>query len=96
MQGNALTSARPELIVDFRDASIADENRDRVGMPGPFGRSRIISTLAMAPALLVRPQMLSGADGGLVADPDGFYLGTPGVRVNRMISVAKTADTRRL
>ena len=92
-------SPRPELVVSDHAIGVADPTTgDRLGMPGPFGRNRIISALPLkdGPVLLQPARVLHDSNGCYIADPDGNLVGMPAQRVSRMISARWTEDTRRL
>jgi hypothetical protein len=88
-------SPRPELLVDGGRVGNAT---DTIGMPGPFGRARIVSALPLkdGPRQLRAPLVVQAPDLSYLADPQGNVLGAPGVWVSRMLSARWVGDTRRL
>lgn len=92
-------SARPEIIVDDRGVRLRDRDGNYVGMPGPFGRERVIAALrtnkTRGPVALAAPELLVGG-GCYLGDPDGNLIGIPGVWVHRMLDARWVEDTRRL
>jgi hypothetical protein len=88
-------SPRPELLVGSR---VTDPQGNSIGLPGPFGRARVVSALPLAdgPRQLVAPLVVHDAGLGYLADPQGNLLGAPGVWVSRMITARWVGDTRRL
>jgi hypothetical protein len=92
-------SPRPELVVSDRPDSIVDpSDSSRVGVPGPFGRERVVFALPLenGPVQLVAPAVVRDDQAGYLADPSGTLIGMPGVRVQRMVSARWVEDTRRL
>lgn len=92
-------SSRPELVVDQQGQPGSDPKTASIpGRPGPFGRNRLVSALPLrdGPVTIVKPYILTDAAGGTLADPHGLVIGTPGVKIDRLVSAAKAADTRRL
>lgn len=92
-------SARPELLVDQQGRPELDPaTTSRPGLPGPFGRARVVSALPLhdGPVQVVKPLALAAADGTLLAAVDGSVVGMPGVKVDRLLHARKTLDTRRL
>ena len=92
-------STRPEPLVDQRGRPNTDPNTStRPGIPGPFGRARVVSALPLrdGPVALVKPLALASADGTLLAAVDDTVVGTPGIKVDRLLHARKTLDTRRL
>jgi hypothetical protein len=91
-------SARPTLLVDDHGRRVVD-NATSAGIPGPFGRERIVTALPTNRSY--GPRQLTAAvivhDAGLcyLADPDGNAIGEPAVIVHRMLAAAPTAVTRR-
>jgi hypothetical protein len=45
---------------------------------------------------LVKPLALASPDGTLLAAVDDTVVGTPGIKVDRLLHARKTLDTRRL
>lgn len=95
-------SARPTLLVDDHGRRVVDDDPTlpgSVGIPGPFGRERIVTALPTNKSY--GPRQLTAAvivhDAGLcyLADPDGNAIGEPAVIVHRMLAAAPTAVTRR-
>lgn len=95
MQALRNLSPRPELLVGSR---VVAPDRTTVGIPGPFGRSRIVSALPLqdGPRQLVAPLVVHDAALGYLGDPQGNLLGAPGVWVSRVVSAGWVEDTRRL
>ena len=92
-------SARPELVVDQRNRSSQDPQSNTIpGIPGPFGRQRLVSALPLhnGPQTIVKPVALSDQNGVMLADPNNVVLGTPGIKIDRLLSATKSRDTRRL
>jgi hypothetical protein len=89
-------SARPTLLPDQDSHAVADAVPNFIGTPGPLGRNRIVSTLPMAPTLLVPPSVVKDQNGSYLADPSGALIGFPKVIVHRMLQARWTEDTRRL
>jgi hypothetical protein len=88
-------SSRPTLLVDGGRVGNAT---DSIGVPGPFGRARIVQALPLkdGPRQLVAPLVVQAPDLSYLTDPQGNVLGVPGVRVSRMLSARWVGDTRRL
>lgn len=91
------TSPRPEIVVDPRARSVGDIDGGRVGLPGPFGRERVLFALPLDPG----PVQLAPAE--LIVDPISDLVGNGGVVglapplwVSRMQTARWTEDTRRL
>ena len=99
-------SARPELVVSDHGRAIAEQTvpaispDSRVGLPGPFGRERVVEALPLNKAggavQLAAAVAVHDAALGYLADPDGNLIGTPAVWVHRMAYARWTLDTRRL
>ena len=92
-------SARPELLVDQRGNFIQDPaTLTDVGMPGPFGRQRLVTVLPLqdGPRLLEPDEVVHDPDLAYLADPDGNLIGFPAVRVMRLLDARWVLDTRRL
>jgi hypothetical protein len=89
-------SPRPELLVDARGGRVADMSAGRVGVPGPFGRFRLVSALPLAqpPRQLVKPLVVHDTLFGYLADPSGNLIGVPGVWAGRVIDARWTDNTR--
>lgn len=84
------------MLRDQGSTQVADPVPQIIGVPGPFGRNRIVSTLPMAPTLL-RPQaVVKDVSGGYLADPSGALIGFDKIIVHRMLQASITEDTRRL
>lgn len=88
-------SPRPELLVGSR---VTAPDGSTVGLPGPFGRARIVTALPLkdGPRQLAAPLVVHDGGLGYLADPQGNLLGAPGVWVSRVITARWVADTRRL
>lgn len=84
-------------MVDPAAFGVVDPSRSFIGRPGPFGRSRLLYALPLAPgpALLSPPTVVRDAGSAYLSDPDGALIGTPAVWVDRMLTVRPTEDTRR-
>lgn len=89
-------SARPELLRDDDSSQIADPVPQIVGVPGPFGRHRVVFALPMGPVQLQPRVVLHDGNGAYLADPQGNLIGTDKVVVHRMLAARWTEDTRRL
>ena len=93
-------SPRPEIIVDDAALRLRDPaTGSYVGMPGPFGRERVVMALATngTGPVWIDPHRVVGDDGGVyLADPTGVLVGLPGVWVARMLDARWVEDTRRL
>ena len=91
-------SSRPELLRDGASAQVSDQSSETlVGVPGPWGRQRVVAALPLGggPLVIVTPTVVS-CDSVALADPDGNVIGEPGIIVHRMLSARWTDDTRRL
>jgi hypothetical protein len=90
-------SPRPSVVVDPAAFGVVDPTRTFVGLPGPFGRERVMSALPLdpGPALLSPPTVVRDAGSAYLADPDGALIGDPAVWVDRMLFCVMTEDTRR-
>jgi hypothetical protein len=88
-------SPRPELLTGSR---VGAPDGTTVGLPGPFGRARIVTALPLAdgPRQLLAPLVVHDGGLGYLADPQGNLLGAPGVWVSRVITARWVSDTRRL
>ena len=93
-----LPSARPELLLDQRARRVGDESPATVGIPGPFGRERVLPVLPLkdGPVRLEPPMVVHAADASYLADPGGQLIGQDGVWVQRLLPATTTWDTRRL
>jgi hypothetical protein len=89
-------SPRPTFLRDQDTHQVVDPVPNFIGVPGPLGRHRIVSTLPMAPTLLKPPAVVKDQNGSYLADPSGALIGFPKVIVHRMLSARWTEDTRRL
>lgn len=92
-------STRPELVVDQQGQPGNDPaSTTRPGLPAPFGRARVVSALPLhdGPVTIVKPYILTDPQGGTLADPNNIVVGTPGIKVDRLIKAGKTLNTRRL
>lgn len=91
-------SPRPSVVVDPAAFGVVDPTRTFVGLPGPFGRERVMSALPLdpGPALLSPPTVVHDAGSNFLADPDDNLIGEPAVWVSRMLTARWTEDTRRL
>jgi hypothetical protein len=95
-------SARPEIVVDNQGFRLSDPtDSSRVGIPGPFGRQRIVTAIPLneaetGPVLLEPAMVLHDQQWFYLADPDGSMIGEPALIVHRMLSARWTQDTRRL
>lgn len=94
------TTARPEVLVS-NTARIGNPDTTTVGQPGPLGRARVVFALptnGTGPVNLAKPEVVVGVPLGYVGAPtDGTVVGSSAaVWVHRLVSAAKTQDTRRL
>jgi hypothetical protein len=95
-------SARPQLVVDSRrrDAVYDTVTQSRVGLPGPFGRERLIEALPTnknaGPLQLVAAEALHDSAVFYLGDPDGNLIGVAPLWVHRCLAASTTVDTRRL
>ena len=92
-------STRPELVVDQGGQPNSDPQTTTIpGRAGPFGRARVVSALPLldGPVTIVKPIALAAADGTLLADSANILLGTPGVKVDRLLKATRAQNTRRL
>lgn len=87
-------SPRPMIVVDERGRAQIDTTGARVGLPGPFGRERLLFALPLAWAEISRGVMVD-AGGPLLADPGGSVAGLGRLYVPRMLYARRTQDTRR-
>jgi hypothetical protein len=84
-------SARPVIIVDSEGNRLGAPDGGTIGTPGPWGRNRLVTTLPLADGpRRIRPDIL------ILQDPQGAYVGTPGLIVSRLVQATTTLDTRRL
>jgi hypothetical protein len=95
-------SARPEIVVDNQGFRLVDPaDNSQVGIPGPFGRQRIVTAIPTndsetGPVQLTAHVALHDAQLFYLGDPDGNLIGIPAIWVHRMLSARWTQDTRRL
>lgn len=92
-------SSRPELIVDERGRRVVDPSGGHVGIPGPFGRGRMVTALPVnktGPVQLRPPELIIGPTGFLLGSPDGTVVGVAGLWCHRIVTATVTSDTRRL
>lgn len=95
-------SARPQLVVDDHARRITDSTAVtvRVGIPGPFGRERVVAALptnkTSGPVLLEPARVVCDSALCYLGDADGNMLGEPAVWVHRMAYARWVGDTRRL
>ena len=95
-------SARPQLVIDGPALRTVHDvvTQSDVGMPGPFGRERVVEALPSnknrGAVQLAAAQVLHDAARCYLADPDGNLVGVDAVWVHRMVSATVTRDTRRL
>jgi hypothetical protein len=91
-------SPSPTVTVDPAAFGVVDPTGGIVGLPGPFGRERVMSALPLdpGPALLSPPTVIHDGGSSFLADPDDNLIGEPAVWVNRMLTARWTEDTRRL
>jgi hypothetical protein len=91
-------SPRPTVTVDPAAYGVVDPTGGFVGLPGPFGRERVMSALPLdpGPALLSPPTVIHDGGSSFLADPDDNLIGEPAVWVSRMLTARWTEDTRRL
>lgn len=98
----ATYSERPQLLVDDHGRRITDftDVTDRVGIPGPFGRERVVAALptnkTSGPVLLEPARVVCDSALCYLGDPDGNLLGEPAVWVHRMAYARWVGDTRHL
>lgn len=96
-----LGSWRPELIVDDHAFRLWDPvDQTYVGVPGPFGRERVVFALPFngggTPSGPLRSWVVHDNDGFHLADPDGNLVGRADVWIPRLLDARWTEDTRRL
>jgi hypothetical protein len=102
MQTLRTLSARPEIVVDNQGFRLTDPtDNSQVGIPGPFGRQRIVTALPLndsetGPVQLAAAVALHDAQSFYLGDPNGNLIGWPALWVHRMLSARWTQDTRRL
>lgn len=91
-------SPSPTVTVDPAAFGVGVSAGDVVGLPGPFGRERVMSALPLdpGPALLSPPTVIHDGGSAFLADPDDNLIGEPAVWVSRMLTARWTEDTRRL
>jgi hypothetical protein len=86
------------LVVDEKRRKVGDPPVPNtvVGVPGPFGRERVVFALPLVESELVRQVLLHDHNGSYIGDADGNIVGMPRVVVHRLVSARKVEDTRRL
>jgi hypothetical protein len=95
-------SARPEIVVDNQGFRLIDaSDGSSVGVPGPFGRQRIVTAISTneteaGPVQISAALTLHDNQLFYLADPDGNLIGAPALWVHRLLSARWTQDTRRL
>lgn len=92
-------SARPHLLVDTWGFRLRDPTDGTyVGVPGPFGRERVVYALPLnGPLPAPVGRAVVDTWGMAVRDPQGNLLGDrASAWINRILSAQWTADTRRL
>jgi hypothetical protein len=89
-------SPRPTLLLDALGRRVADLSAGVVGVPGPFGRFRLVAALPFAqpPRQLVKPLVVHDTLLGYLADPNGNLIGVPGIWAGRVIDARWTENTR--
>jgi hypothetical protein len=90
-------SWRPELVVDDHAWRLYDPaTQTFVGMPGPFGRERVVWALpnGTGPTVLEPNKVVHDGGGFYLADPDNNLIGMPGLVVARMLMATRTEQTR--
>lgn len=91
-------SARPQLITDRHNLKLFDVvSQTYVGIPGLFGRDRIVQALPLngtGPVLLTRDGVVIDIHGMGVADPQGILLGQDGIWIHRYLKADKVEETR--
>lgn len=90
-------SARVGLLVDPAVFGIG-RNGEQIGRPGPLGRERIVAALPLdpGPVQIDPPLIMQDSSGFYLIDPEGYLVGQPALRVQRMLVARATLDTRRL
>ena len=91
-------SARPTLVVTDQATRLADPATGTVvGMPGPFGRERVVAALPLGGSFapVMRPTVLRSERNIGIADGAGFVVGRGDVWVARMLYATRTEATRR-
>jgi hypothetical protein len=102
MQTLRTLSARPEIVVDNQGFRLIEPvSSSTVGVPGPFGRQRIVTAIPTnetetGPVQISAAQTLHDNQVFYLADPDGNLIGEPAIWVHRMLHARWTQDTRRL
>lgn len=93
-------SPRPTKHVDTWGFALIDPATGTiVGRDGPRGRRRLVSALRIGEFgntqwhNLRRPKVLVDTWGFNLADPDGNFIGMPGVSVQRCLTARWTEDT---
>ena len=93
------SSARPLFLVDARSSSVGLDTDPAVivGMPGPWGRQRIVSAMMMnEPPRWIVPSLALKSRSDFIGLPDGTLIGANGLWCNRILSATIAGDTRRL
>lgn len=94
-------TARPTLTVDqnaVRVIGVEKPNPSYPGLPGPFGRQRIVTCLPTngdGPVQVVPAVVFADATAYLV-DIDGNFVGSEPLFIHRLVSARWVEDTRRL
>ena len=89
-------SWRPELVVDDRAFRLFDPTTQTyVGLPGPFGRERLVWALPLINSgPPPRATLVNDERNNVIADASGNPLGRTDVWVARMVYAEQTQNTR--
>jgi hypothetical protein len=88
-----MVSTRPDILVDSTGTGAAS-----IGIAAPLGRRRVVSALPLlgGPRLLAPAELVCGPGAWYIGDVSGAVLGSPAVRVARLVGAGTVPDTRRL
>ena len=91
-----MLSPRPEIVVGGINA--VGDTSSVIGIAGPFGRGRMVSALPLrqGPRLITAPVVVHDAGLGYIGDAQGAVIGSPAIRVQRLVDAGTVSDTRRL
>ena len=91
-----MLSQHPEIIVG--GASSVGDASSTVGISGPFGRGRMVSALPPRGGLCLISAAVVVHDAylGYIGDAQGAVIGSPAIKVSRMVDAGTVSDTRRL